>query len=133
MSKSRFGNRHVDAYSDRALDAFTRAYIDAALWSSLDDSGQSLDKRYTQRDIARPTLAQMVKDCRSFQRAEAKDLAVCDSARAGHDFWLTRNRHGAGFWDRGIGAAGDRLTKAAHAYGSYDLYVGDNGKIWGSR
>lgn len=39
----------------------------------------------------------------------------------GHDFNLTRNRHGAGFWDRGWGRLGERLTAIAHAYGSQSL------------
>jgi hypothetical protein len=29
--------------------------------------------------------------------------------QAGIDFWLTRNRHGAGYWDRGLGITGDKL------------------------
>ena len=29
---------------------------------------------------------------------------------AGHDFFLTQAGHGAGFWDRGLGVLGDRLT-----------------------
>ena len=45
-----------------------------------------------------------------------------------HDFWLTRNRHGAGFWDRGLGAIGDRLTAMSHTYGSVDLYL--NPETW---
>lgn len=50
---------------------------------------------------------------------------------AGIDFWLTRNGHGAGFWDRGLGDVGTRLTCAAHNYGSVDLYAGDDGLIYG--
>jgi hypothetical protein len=45
----------------------------------------------------------------------------------GHDLWLTQNHHGAGFWDRGLGELGDELTTAAHAEGSADLYVDDEG------
>jgi hypothetical protein len=51
---------------------------------------------------------------------------------AGHAFWLTRNGHGAGFWD------GDwpephasALDEASKAFGSFDLYVGDDGMIHG--
>ena len=51
-----------------------------------------------------------------------------DARTAGFDFWLTRARHGAGFWDRGLGAVGDKLTKAAHVYGSVDLYAHE-GKV----
>jgi hypothetical protein len=41
-------------------------------------------------------------------------------ARAGHDFWLTRRGHGTGFWDRGLGKLGDRLSEAAKVYGDDD-------------
>jgi hypothetical protein len=51
-------------------------------------------------------------------------------AQIGHDFWLTRNRHGAGFWDRGLGDLGDKLTAAAHTYGESNLYVGDDGQVY---
>lgn len=30
--------------------------------------------------------------------------------QAGSDFWLTRNGHGTGFWDRGLGTVGEALT-----------------------
>lgn len=45
-------------------------------------------------------------------------------AGAGHDFALTRNGHGAGFWDRGFGIVGDALTTIAKAEGSSDIMVG---------
>jgi hypothetical protein len=48
----------------------------------------------------------------------------------GHDLWLTRNGHGAGFWDRGLGDVGDKLTAIAKRMGSKSLYVGDDGKIY---
>jgi hypothetical protein len=47
----------------------------------------------------------------------------------GHDIWLTRNHHGAGFWDRGLGDLGDKLTEIAHSLGGSDAYVGDDGKV----
>lgn len=44
----------------------------------------------------------------------------------GHDIALTVNRHGAGFWDRGFGDLGDRLTTAAHKMRHYNVYVEDD-------
>lgn len=52
-----------------------------------------------------------------------------DESGAGHDFWLTRCGHGAGFWDRGLGEVGDKLTNAAQVFGECHLYVGDDGRI----
>lgn len=45
-----------------------------------------------------------------------------DSSALGHDFCLTRNRHGAGFWDRGWEELGTWLTSWAHIFGSSNLY-----------
>ncbi len=120
------------------LDTFTKAYVEAALWSSTDSEGRPLDENYTVRDIAPGTLRTMVKDAEAFQAAARRGPGKHDIEgnlkRAGHDFWLTRNGHGAGFWDGGWPKiAGDRLTDLAHTFGEYPLYVGDDGKIHGMR
>ena len=50
---------------------------------------------------------------------------------AAHDFILTRNGHGAGFWDGGWHAPwGDRLTEIAKRFGELHCYVGDDGLIY---
>lgn len=116
---------------ERSLDSFTNAYIAAALWSTTDDHGDPMDDNYTMDDIADPTFLEMIRDCKDFQEANAQLIAHTDDEQAGHDFWLTRNHHGAGFRDRGLGEVGDQLTNAAHAYGDFDLTVGDDGKIYG--
>ena len=117
------------------MDDFTTAYVECALWSSTDESdpetgGDPMDDNYDVSDIAPATLVEMKADCKDFQEANAADLANIDPSQAGHDFWLTRCGHGAGFWDRGNGTLGDRLADAARVYGSVDLYVGDDGRIY---
>lgn len=111
-------------------DAFTRAYIETALWSSTDGDGEPLDKNFGPEDISPETLKQSIKDCDKFQRENWDDISS-NLERAGHDFWLTRNRHGAGFWDGDWGDAGDRLTKAAHKFREIYLYIGNDGLIYG--
>ena len=69
-------------------------------------------------------VKELIEDCANFQKENAADLEPYDSARAGHDFWLTRLRHGAGYWDGDYAEeVGKRLTDAAHAYGEVDLEV----------
>jgi hypothetical protein len=121
------------------LDEFTAAYVACALWSSTDESddsgGRPMDDTYGADDIAPETLARMVADCADFQRDNAADgVSIAGRATcAGHDFWLTRNDHGAGFWDGDWpDDAGERLTKASKPYGSFDLYIGDDGQVHGS-
>jgi len=49
--------------------------------------------------------------------------------QAGHDFWLTRQGHGAGFWDGGWQNYGELLTSLSKAYGALELYEGEDGLI----
>lgn len=77
------------------------------------------------------TTATFSADVREFIRDNAADVEHLSPESVGHDFWLTRNRHGAGFWDGDYAPeVGKRLTDAAHAYGSCDLYVGDDGWVY---
>lgn len=117
------------------LEAFINSYLTCALWSSTyGEDMQSIDEDYSIEDIAPKTLEIMQKDCANFweqfrdQILNAKTRNPENNAgRAGHDFWLTRNRHGAGFWDGDWPKElGEELTKAAHIEGSFDLDVWDN-------
>jgi hypothetical protein len=119
------------------MDQFTEAYITAALWSSTDESttqgGEPLDANYTAADIASETLERIKADCAMFQAENAEDIAA-DLERAGHDFWLTRCHSGAGYWDGDWPEpAASRLTDAAHRFGEFTLYIGDDGRIHGCR
>lgn len=118
------------------MDDFTKHYLIAALWSSTGDDGEPLDAAYSEDDIAPECVAKAMADCERFQRENAAMLARAyetrgyDVAQAGHDFWLTRNGHGAGFWDRGLSVVGDALNAACYAASMVELYVGDDGKIY---
>jgi hypothetical protein len=132
--------------ADTTLDDFTLGYITAALWSSMDEAteqgGEPLDTNYSREDIAPETMAKMQADCARFQsenaglitdenRIHASREGSSTDAMAGHDFWLTRNHHGAGFWDGDWAkVVGEKLTTAAHAFGEVDLYIGDDGLIY---
>jgi len=120
------------------LDPFTQAYMTCALWSTSDNStpagGEPLDRNYGIKDVGRKTLRRMVADCAKFQAAMEHVLAALPqtAAQAGHDFWLTRNGHGAGFWDGDWPEpAAALLTAYAKSFGEYDLIVGDDGQVHG--
>lgn len=116
------------------LDKFFDAYVKCALWSSTDSAddsgGAPLDDNYGPEDIDPATLARMRKDCHEFiVRASMEVRRNWTAEQAGYDFWLTRNGHGAGFWDRGQ-PDGALLTKYAEEHPGVDLYVGDDGKVY---
>ena len=123
------------------LNEFILGYITCALWSSTGDDEQPLDEKYDSDDLAPETRKAMEADCEKFIAENETALSdyeeiigthpeYTESEKAGHDFWLTRNGHGAGFWDRGIGETGDTLTEASTGFGEVDLYVGDDGKLY---
>jgi hypothetical protein len=137
----------------RELDSFTQAYIEAMFWTehapgvsteewnaTEDHAEGSIPDDVGFDDLSDESLASIVADCREWQEANATDLALAyeafhangmayDEASAGHDYWLTRNGHGAGFWDRGLGELGDRLSKACGRHEVY-IYLGDDGKVY---
>lgn len=122
-------------------DEFIGAYLEAALWSSTNEEGEPLDENYSTGDFAPETESRLVNDARTFFQMNRSSIEADDSsdirrhgryALAGHDFWLTQNGHGSGFWDGGWPQFGDLLTKSAKSFGQVDLYVGDDGLIHGS-
>ena len=131
-------------YDRTQREQFLAAYVEAALWSSSDEDGEPLDRlpqvqeAYSTIDVLEAdTAQQMREDCKAFMDDNMADLLAAEgvrpysAAQGGHDFWLTRNGHGAGFWDRGLGEVGERLTTAAKAYGGIDLLVDGDGLICG--
>lgn len=145
----------MSAISDQ-LAQFAAGYIECGLWCDLmpldmPDNGETgagnewpewVDKLSAEAETA------ILAECAGFLAANYADLLLYAEqheegvrrdestpgpwAHAGHDFWLTRNGHGAGFWDRGLGELGTRLTSASEPYGEANLYVGDDGKVYAS-
>jgi hypothetical protein len=116
------------------VDKFTASYIEAAFWSSTDeltpDGGAPLDKNYDFEDLAPETLARVIEECRAFQATNGHLFAGREES-AGHDFWLTRNHHGAGFWDGDWPEpAATVLDAASKTAGERNLYVGDDGRVY---
>jgi hypothetical protein len=128
-----------ESASSADIDEFKDAYIEAALWSSTDNSneqgGDPLDDNYDESDISSEMMKDIDEDCKDFVEANFAFIKD-DLKQAGHDFWLTRNGHGAGFWDGDWEFeidgknAGKHLTEMSKPYGGVDIYVGDDGKLY---
>lgn len=132
-------------------EAVLIGYVECALWSescqgtacpTIPDTqcyGQDCDKSLSHTlnfgtdDLSAAASRDMEADVEGFLTScLAERPNVFDGIEPemiGHDFWLTRNGHGAGFWDRGYGEKGDWLTAMAKPFGSAHLYVNANGKV----
>ena len=117
----------------KRFDSFTNAYIQCMLWCETDQTndqgGEPLENNYNIDDFVKETLDKIEADCVKFQ-TDHWDMICGDLERAGHDFWLTRNGHSAGFWDGDWPEYGDKLTVAAKRFRSLDVYVGDDDKLY---
>lgn len=127
MSAWMYRALEVATVDDDALSEIVRGYIDAQLWTTsyryldndttTDDDVSPSDRGVTFDDV-RPEYVERVR-CDVLEFVTRHPLAVrmyferrrYDAAQGtvaeyfGHDFLLTRDGHGTGFWDRDYGAA----------------------------
>ena len=151
------GNCGADLWSD-VVDAATRAYVKCATWVGLDwsdvvdggeDNPRPLDERYDVDDIDADALAEIRADVEAFARNNWPRAAWAGwtPEQFGHDYYLTRNGHGTGYWDRtpadlkrrggrpprdrdAVERVGRELADAARAEGEAELYPGDDGRLY---
>lgn len=131
-----------EAVSADYVDTMAAAYVQCALWAGMDwsnvvdhggtdDNPTPWDENYTADDLADETADAIRELCTDFYRANHGHLTAgdWDAEQAGHDLYLTRNEHGAGYWDRGKDR-GEELSDAARVLGESDFYRGDDGKLY---
>jgi hypothetical protein len=103
------------------LDEFASHYTTALLWSeNLEGKRIPIETRVKIRENCKKFLA-------ANQSLVEEAAEIYGLPRVSHDLALTRNRHGAGFWDGGLPEElGAALTDAAHAMGEMgvDCYRG---------
>tara|TARA_R110000803_G_scaffold162836_1_gene226526 strand:- start:86 stop:430 length:345 start_codon:yes stop_codon:yes gene_type:complete len=98
---------------------FIDAYFEAVYFTDGGPDNPLTDPELSAYDIRRGTI-----DCLAFYAANKYLFGIAPTAQAGHDFWLTRNGHGTGFWDR-VDVYGDyraeQLSVNAEAFGVVDI------------
>jgi hypothetical protein len=121
-----------------SLSFDSREAVRSFMWQAGDDCADA--------DPSPGLVTRIAADWRSFrEKAEAMGFnahehiaRMCASGEgdpwgyAAHDFILTRNRHGIGFWGDGRWAEpwGDKLTALAESFGELGAYLGDDGLVY---
>ena len=122
--------------SPRDFKDFTYSFLVAALWAN-EEQNEGLQGK-TIFDFGRETVLAVNAECAKFLNANASDLALAFEAgeadysfeQAGHDMWMDCNKLGVGFFDRGLGEAGKRLSEACRKWGEIgDPGVADDGTL----
>lgn len=98
---------------------FIDSYITAIKWT------QGFDERGTELD--EDCLHECIIDCLSFYSRAWAYLSDEVVEQAAHDFWLSRNGHGTGFWDRDPPEYGNeynlgRLQRIAEGFPEYHAF-----------
>ena len=114
------------------LETFIAGYVEAMLWANAytenDETGEMENAEDAHHFEANRALVE-TEDATAFYSDNLETLTEVHETYAqawdymGHDFALTRNGHGAGFWDRGHGALGETLSEAARVYGEASVYI----------
>ena len=99
---------------------FYNAYLECINFTETGDIDQPESGADLDDDFSRESLI----DCLSFYGRISCYLANGEISQAGHDFWLSRNRHGTGFFDRGYPMS-DKFQTWAEAYGQVDAVFED--------
>lgn len=88
---------------------FLDAYLDAMLWTEEERLEKELGSPAGLVDLSFETITRVRKECKRFLTKEVKILINGHEEQAGHDFWLTRNGHGAGYWDHHQHCSNDHI------------------------
>lgn len=123
--------------NDTQFEIFFKSYLVTLLGSTAviteDGDMLPLDEEYDISDINKGSLKEIKGHAREFYDATIPLFSETPNAytteQHGHDFALTSNGHGAGYWDRGLGTVGKELTEASKMY-SIDLYIGDDNQLY---
>jgi hypothetical protein len=125
-------------FKEADKQSFLEAYIEALIWSTTDmDTEQPIECSFSEFNLG--LQARCVVDCNLFIQMAA---SICPDwknhwsmEQAGHDFALTRNHHGSGFWDRYSKKCeehviGEKLTEISHKFEEINIYIGDDNLVY---
>lgn len=112
------------------LPEFVAQYLATLMWSS-EEENDPMDLS----QLSPTALACAQDECRSFLVAHgelvSQAVAVYGLDGVAHDLALTRNNHGAGFWDGELPEPlGQQLTSVCETMGQCQPYRGDDGLIY---
>lgn len=110
----------------RYVEAMLPHYLECADWADTPEDAES------GLDFSEATKAAALADCERFAIKAWVYIKDCAPEQVAHDFWLTRNHHGTGFWARpevykSVNCA-ELLTEIAQSFGERSIYE-HNGRL----
>lgn len=137
-------NNH--SLSANEMEELVDSALTTMLWTSgdiMEDDGETStlktwDEVYGPEDATPELREKLTAELSKFVEDNAQDVTDYLNSPAtrefsqggsigqlGHDYILTAGHHGVGFWDRGLGDLGDRLTETAHKGTEWNVFAGE--------
>jgi|SRR5690606_6803360 len=133
-------------FTNDQITEIVTSQLDSLIWSegeitneSGDFTGEMWEDFYDADDATPELVAQLTEELKGVDFTEDFTHAVNEYRnhagahlgniweRFGHDLALTRNHHGAGFWDRGLlRGAGELLINWAESLGELHIFHGSD-------
>lgn len=112
---------------NQSINSVLESYLESLIWSSDEEfDGYSIDDIDSNSiDKSRQDIIRFIGLVESTPGAQ-EELNSYDEKSLGHNLALSRNGHGAGFFDDN----NDILEDLARNFGEADLYAGDDGRLY---
>ena len=101
------------------------SYLETLLWSEFIDENTIYDFCDESKQKAKLEIALFMEEINKSKKA-IKEANRYTAESLGHNFLLSRNHHGAGFFDEN----NDTLQSLSNKFAECNAYVGDDNKIY---
>ena len=110
------------------INKILNSYLETAIWAEESDENDLQGK--TIQEIDKNSKANSAIEIYQFlqkaQQEASDELNTYDEEAIGHNLWLSRNGHGAGFFDDN----NDKLQNLARNMKPVDIYLGNDNKVY---
>lgn len=113
------------------IDNIVDSYLETAFWTDQEQIEEKGDD-VSSADFSEETKEKAKEDIISFMKKTEQYLKDIPDNLIGHNFWLTRNHHGAGFWDMKEldDEIGEIVSNICHEFPEKYVFLGDDGKLY---
>lgn len=109
-------------YAEFSIKTILENYLECALWTA------ELDDR-TIFEVSKASAEKAEKEIVEFVKKAGELLYGLTDEQIGHDIWLSRNGHGAGFFDRELGGKEKQLQEIARGMGERNVFADPHSEI----
>jgi hypothetical protein len=119
----------------RVLNGYLYAALTLSVYEEMAGLYVYLEEQFSITDFDKEQKKIAAVDIKAFVEKSPKEKIIdLDLEQLGYDFWLTRNKHGEGFWSGDYEEnLGQQLTSISHDFNEVSLKVSEDKKLYFSK